>query len=192
MVAALVLVSALTAACGKKIEGTALADPNALMSTSTGRPTPSTDNPLASAPPSNAPAMEQKLCKLLSFDDLPFKSQGANATNPSSETNINGDFDQSCRWTYDLAQPQTKVGVQLYYRKTRSLAVKDPTGTYTVAGREVLYQQADDQSCVLSMDYADGHVGIGVIDNSKLYGPQCEIGKHVAEAVIGREPKTLS
>jgi hypothetical protein len=194
MVAGLVLVSALTAACGQRIQGTALADPGAVLSTTTSTPstTKTTDNPLESAPPSGAPAMEQKLCKLLTFDDLPFKSQGANATTPLNDTNISTDFDQSCRWTYEILQPKTKVGVQLYYRKTRSLTVKDPTGTFTVAGRSVPYQQAGDTSCVLSLKYADGNVGIGVIDGSKLFGPQCELGKHVAEVIIPREPQSLS
>jgi len=98
--------------------------------------------------------MEQKLCKLLTFDDLPFKNQGANATTPLAETNTSTDFDESCRWTYEILQPKTKVGVQLYYRKTKSLAVKDPTGTYTVLDRSVAYQQAPDSSCVLSMKYS--------------------------------------
>ncbi|TCO57325.1 uncharacterized protein DUF3558 [Actinocrispum wychmicini] len=193
MAAGLTLVSVLTAACGQKIGGVATADPQAVVNTSTSETaSPPTSNPLDGPPASGTPAMEQKLCKLLTFDDLPFKNQGANVTEPKSDVNISTDFDQSCRWTYQLAQQGLKVGVQLYYRKTQSLAVKNPNGTYTVAGRPVLYQQADDTSCVLSLKYADGNVGIGVIDASKLFGPQCEVGKHVAEAIIGREPQTLS
>ncbi|MEV4315772.1 DUF3558 family protein [Actinocrispum sp. NPDC049592] len=197
MVTGLLLVAALTAACGQKVQGSPLADPQALVdsptssSPSSGSTKPSA-GPLDSPPATDAPAMEQKLCKLLTFDDLPFKDQGANATQPTANTNINADFDQSCRWTYEIGTPQTKVGVQLYYRKTRSLAVKNPTGTYTVAGRPVSYQQSEDASCVLSMKYSDGNVGIGVIDSSQLFGPQCELGRKVAEIIIPREPAALS
>jgi Protein of unknown function (DUF3558) len=199
MAAGLVAVSVLATACGQKTAGIATADPQAVLSTpttgsadSSGSDSAPTDNPLDGPPVSGTPAMAQKLCTLLTFDDLPFKSQGDNATDPKNDTNISTDFDQSCRWTYQLAQQGLKVGVQLYYRKTKSLAVKNPNGTYTVAGRPVLYQQPDDTSCVLSMKYADGNVGIGVIDASKLFGPQCELGKHIAEVIIGREPQTLS
>jgi hypothetical protein len=190
MFAGLALLGALAAGCAQPVQGSALPGAEPVKSTSTS--SEPTDNPLESAPPSAPPSMAQKLCGLLTFDDLPFKSQGANATTPLAQTNISTDFDQSCRWTYEILQPKTKVGVQLYYRKERSLAVKDPTGTYTVAGRAVLYQQGDPTSCVLSMDYADGHVGIGVIDPSNLYGPQCEVGRKVAETLIQREPAALS
>jgi hypothetical protein len=192
MVAGLLLVSALAAGCGQKVQGSALADPQALIASDPPTTTKSSDNPLESAPPTDAPAMEQKLCKLLTFDDLPFKDQGANATTPLTDANINTDFDQSCRWTYEILQPKMKVGVQLYYRKTRSLAVKDPTGTYTVGDRQVAYQQSADNSCVLSMKYSDGNVGIGVIDGSGLFGPQCELGKKIATTILPREPAALS
>jgi Protein of unknown function (DUF3558) len=195
MLAGLLLVSCLTAGCAQKVQGSALAgaEPAVPATTSTGSGSAKpTDNPLESAPPSGAPAMEQKLCKLLTFDDLPFKSQGGNATTPLNETNISKDFDQSCRWTYEILNPKTKVGAQLYYRKVRDLAVKDPTGTYTVSGRAVLYQQGDQNSCVLSLKYADGNVGIGVIDSSGLFGPQCEVGRKIAETILQREPSSLS
>lgn len=136
--------------------------------------------------------MEQKLCALLTFDDLPFKTAGANATSPTNQTNISTDFDQSCRWTYEIGEPRVKVGSQLYYRKTRDLAVKDPTGSFTIRDRQVIFAQTDATSCILSMKYSDGHVGIGVIDGSGLFGPQCEQGKKIAEIILSREPASLS
>jgi Protein of unknown function (DUF3558) len=194
IVAGLLLVGVLATGCGQRVSGSPQADPEALVAASepSAPPTKKSAGPLDSAPATDAPAMEQKLCKLLTFDDLPFKDQGANASAPKADTNINPDFDQSCRWTYEIAKPAMKVGVQVYYRKSRSLAVKDPTGSYSVAGRTVSYAQSADNSCVLSLKYSDGNVGIGVIDGSGLFGPQCELGKKIAEIIIPREPAALS
>jgi hypothetical protein len=191
----MLLVTGVVAGCAQQVQGNALGDPDAVRSTSTGSATttkPTDDDPLGGPLASGAPAMEQKLCDLLTFDDLPFKNQGDNATNPQAQKNISADFDQSCRWTYEIKQPKMKVGSQLYYRKTRDLTVKDPTGSYTIKDRQVSYQQAENNSCVLSMKYADGHVGIGVIDGSNLFGPQCELGKKIAETILSREPAALS
>jgi hypothetical protein len=186
--AGLALVAAVAAACAQTVQGNALSGPEPVRT----QPTMPTENPLESAPPSAPPKMPQKLCSLLTFDDLPFKAQGANATQPIAQTNIDEDFDQSCRWTYEIQQPQIKVGAQLYYRKTRDLTVKDPTGSFTVGGRQLTYAQTGPASCVLSMKYSDGHVGIGIIDGSSLFGPQCDMGKKLAELIITREPQTLS
>jgi hypothetical protein len=91
-----------------------------------------------------------------------------------------------------LTKPDMKVGVQLYFRKQRDLSIKDPIGSYTVgAGRKLSYARADDTSCAMSMKFADGNVGIGVVDGSKLFGPECELGKKVAEKILTREPATL-
>lgn len=186
--AGLALVATVAVGCAKTVQGNALSGPEPVRT----RTTTPTENPLESAPPSAPPKMEQKLCSLLTFDDLPFKSQGDNAQQPIAQTNIDEDFDQSCRWTYEIQKPQIKVGAQLYYRKTRDLTVKDPTGSFTVGGRQLTYAQTGPTSCVLSMKYSDGHVGVGVIDGSGLFGPQCEMGKKLAEIIVTREPQTLS
>lgn len=193
MAAALALASVgVLAGCAQKVQGSALSGPEPLKPATTSSSPPSSDNPLESAPASGAPKMEQKLCALLTFDDLPFKTAGANATSPTNQTNISTDFDQSCRWTYEIGEPRVKVGSQLYYRKTRDLAVKDPTGSFTIRDRQVIFAQTDATSCILSMKYSDGHVGIGVIDGSGLFGPQCEQGKKIAEIILSREPASLS
>jgi hypothetical protein len=190
--AGLALVAAVAVGCAQTVQGNALGGPEPVRTQTTAPPTPSSENPLERAPPSAPPKMPQKLCALLTFDDLPFKEQGANAAQPLAQTNIDDNFDQSCRWTYEIQKPQIKVGAQLYYRKTRDLTVKDPTGSFTVGGRQLTYAQTGPASCVLSMKYSDGHVGIGIIDGSGLFGPQCDMGKKIAERILTREPQALS
>jgi hypothetical protein len=178
------------AGCAQPVHGTPLsvAEPVQPKSTTT---TTTSENPLESAPPSAPPKMPQKLCDLLKFEDLPFREAG-NAQNPVAQTNIDTDFDQSCRWTYELQAPAVKVGAQLYYRKTRALTVKDPAGSYTVGGRKLEYAQTGETSCILAMKYSDGNIGIGVIDGSGLFGPQCELGRKLGELLLTREPPALS
>jgi Protein of unknown function (DUF3558) len=185
---ALALVAAVAAACAQPVHGTPLGGPEPVRTP----PTTTTENPLESAPPSGAPAMAQKLCDLLRFEDLPFAAQGGNAQNPVAQTNIDEDFDQSCRWTYEIQAPKVKVGAQLYYRRTRDLTVKDATGSFTVGGRKLEYAQTGPTSCVLAMKYSDGNIGIGVIDGSGLFGPQCDVGKKLAELLLTREPPGLT
>ncbi|MET0234741.1 MAG: DUF3558 family protein [Kibdelosporangium sp.] len=187
--AGLALVAAVAVGCAHQVPGNALSGPEPVRSQTSAPPT---ENPLESAPPSAPPKMQQKLCALVSFEDLPFKGQGDNAQQPVAQTNIDADFDQSCRWTYEIQKPQLKVGAQLYYRKERDLTVKDPTGSYTVGGRQLSYAQTGPASCVLSMKYADGHVGLGIIDGSGLFGEQCDAGRKLAEVLLTREPQALS
>ena len=187
--AGLAVVAAVAAGCAQPVQGTAVGGAEPVR---TPPATTTTENPLESAPPSAPPGMPQKLCALLTFDDLPFRAQGGNAQNPVAQTNIDADFDQSCRWTYEIQSPKVKVGAQLYYRRTRDLTVKDPAGSYTVGGRKLEYAQTGPTSCVLAMKYSDGNIGIGVIDGSGLFGPQCEMGRKLAELLLTREPQALS
>jgi hypothetical protein len=110
---------------------------------------------------------------------------------PPTDQNYDPTYDQSCKW--QATEGSLDVGVTLRFREGKPVALQQSTGEYDVGGRKITYfdRTADPEvqpSCVLVMDYAGGGLGIIVIDGSNKFGPICDQGKHLAEALLVKEP----
>jgi hypothetical protein len=126
---------------------------------------------------------------LVGWADLPYSVPDKKA--PPTDQNYDTTYDQSCKW--QTTAGSLDVGVTLRFREGKPVALQQTTGEYDVGGRKITYfdRTTDPEvqpSCVLVMDYAGGGLGIIVIDGSNKFGPICDQGKHLAEALLVKEP----
>jgi hypothetical protein len=203
VISLLVVVLGLTSGCGYTVRGAAVAEPQLtvdspfspeLGSTEPSYPEPSgsrsTPPSTSSSNPDALPDPVKNLCALIGWADLPYT--GTDKSAPPTDRDYDPTYDQSCKW-------QTKsgaldVGVTLRYRAGKPVALQENSGEYDLNGRKVTYldRTKDTEvqpSCVLVLDYAGGGLGIIVIDGSDKFGAICDQGKHLAEALIAKEPK---
>ncbi|KAA2259458.1 DUF3558 domain-containing protein [Solihabitans fulvus] len=201
----LAMTGVLVGACAKPIPGTPVALHGGIVSSlDPGFPTddsstPSSTSGSPSTPPSSGsqsgtPSAVVNVCSLLKWTDLPYK--GTDSQPSPTDTNVDTTFDQSCRWQTSV--DNLDVGVSLRYRIGKSLTMKQTSGTYDVDGRKVTYYDNTSgtgtgskvqPSCVLTMDYVGGGLGIIIVDGTFRYGTVCEQGKAVAQVMLAKEPK---
>jgi len=202
VISLLVVVLGLTSGCGYSVRGAAVAEPRLTIdspfSPELGSTSPSYSEPPSSGstPPStsssDAPADPVKnLCALIGWSDMPYT--GTDKSGPPTDRDYDPTYDQSCKW--QTKSGSLDVGVTLRYRAGKPVALQENSGEYDVSGRKVTYldrtSDTDVQpSCVLVLDYAGGGLGIIVIDGSDKFGSICDQGKHLAEVLITKEPKS--
>jgi hypothetical protein len=200
VISLLVVVLGLTSGCAYSVRGAAVAEPqltgDSPFSPEQGSTEPSYSDPsfpssTSSSSPDTPADPVKNLCALIGWSDMPYSDKDKTA--PPTDRDYDPTYDQSCKW-------QTKsgaldVGVTLRYRAGKPVALQENSGEYDLNGRKVTYldrsSDADVQpSCVLVLDYAGGGLGIIVIDGSDKFGGICDQGKHLAEVLIAKEPKS--
>jgi hypothetical protein len=192
----LVVVLGLTSGCAVSVRGKAVsAQPFNIDSPFSTTPSTSTDPSSSSSSSSASPSTSSSapsivsLCSLVGWADLPYSVPDKKA--PPTDQNYDATYDQSCKW--QTTEGGLEVGVTLRFREGKPVALQQSTGEYDVGGRKITYldRTADPEvqpSCVLVMDYAGGGLGIIVIDGSNKFGAICDQGKHLAEALLVKEP----
>ncbi|MDX3656532.1 DUF3558 family protein [Streptomyces sp. ID05-26A] len=154
---------------------------------------PSTDpstEPSESEDPETAPIDGEITphCAKLKWTDLPYP--GAKAETPPTQINYDSTFEESCRWTTKI--DDVEVGVSLRFRDSRQIKIERTTGEWDVKGHKISYldrtgEQEVEPSCVLTLPYSGGGLGIIVIDSTGKFGGVCDQGRKVAEVMIDRE-----
>jgi hypothetical protein len=197
LVSLLVVVLGLTSACSVSVRGTAVSggplDIDSPFSTTPSDDPTSPSSPSASRsstpPTSTSGTSTVSLCSLIGWTDMPYNVADKKA--PPTDQDYDTTYDQSCKW--QTTEGSLDVGVTMRFREGKPVSLQQSTGEYDVGGRKITYfdRTTDPEvqpSCVLVMDYAGGGLGIIVIDGSTKFGPICDQGKHVAEALLVKEP----
>ncbi|MET9224963.1 DUF3558 domain-containing protein [Lentzea sp. NPDC003310] len=150
---------------------------------------PSTE-PTESEDPETAPVDGEitPTCAKLKWTDLPYP--GAKAETPPTQINYDSTFEESCRWTTKV--DDVEVGVSLRVRDGKQIKIERTTGEWDIKEHKVSYLDRSGEpevepSCVLTLPYNGGGLGIIVIDSTGKFGGVCDQGRKIAELMIERE-----